>query len=102
MRSDRYKFVRTEVVAAAADTQYSFIVPEGAINLEIKLADAAIAWRWSHQAGEVATPTSGHPMAAGTGIGSGTVEHHKQTIYLAHSDGSSQTFKIAFMVPHVR
>lgn len=86
---------------AADDTEYSWSLPEGVMNIEFKLADAAVAFRWSSIQGVVAAG-GGHPMSAGTGLADEGVCHRKQTLYFAHTGGALQTLKIAFNYPSVR
>ena len=99
---DRYRIATAEITMATADTEYSWVVPERARDIEIKMSDTSVAWRWSDRTGVVSTPTGGHPVPAGGAFGDEGVEHGRQTLYFGHSDGSTQTLKIAFNVPRMR
>lgn len=96
----RYTVVDGSVDMTSADTEYSVTLPEGCCNIELKLGDAAIAWRWSAKAGVVAAG-GGHPMPAGSSFSDSNVVHAKQTIYVA-SSSATQVLKFAFNVPVIR
>ena len=102
MRTSRYRIATAEVEMASADTEYEWTIPEGARDIEVKLADSSVAWRWSDASGAVASASGGHPVPAGGSMADSGVEHTKQTLYFAHSDASSQTLKVAYNVPMVR
>ena len=99
---DLYRVVTVEFDLPLDDTEYEFVLPHGARNFEFKMASPSSAWRWSTKASVVATPGEGHPMSAASSMGDDGVAHVKQTMYFAHTVGSSQTMKVAFNVPMVR
>ena len=81
---------------ALADTEYSWAIPYRCREFALKLADPAIAWRFSAVTGQVAAVGGGTPIAAG-----GAIEFndglYTGTVYFATSAGVAQTMRVEFV-----
>lgn len=96
----RYRLIDGEVALPLANTEYSWTIPEGARDWELKLDNPAATWRWSTVQGRVAGG-DGHPMAVGSSLNSTSVSHAKQVIYFASSQAGVNAH-FASSVPVVR
>jgi len=92
----RFRPIDYRVALATADTEYSFILPEGGQKAMLRLADATKTFRWSTRQGVVQATSgdNGVPAAAGEVV---TFDGplHKTTIYVAHSDAAAQQAVVA-------
>ncbi len=98
MLDKRFKLVVGKVVMAADDTEYSFLVPEGATQVRFR-ADAA--FRYHSESGKVAGG-DGLPVTADVTERFDNMALFKGSIYVAHTAGVSTDLWYSYGVPITR
>lgn len=90
---ERTTIVNGSLTITSANTEYTLAIPKDATMLKMRLADAAVAWRYSATTGQVAGG-AGFPVLAGEKA-EVDVRFHEQDLYVAAAS-AAQTLRYTY------